>query len=161
MVDFFNYNWTPPHVLVSTLCAEFSCELCYELFMSCCELLSFSAWISTTRLAVCFIKLHPKILWKEVFPILTWTIWSSHNKVAMEGDNFNKMIKSFMTEQSHLQSNNFSPYLGKETSNKSCRLIGWKPPPLDSSRITMTDQFLEILANGKWIWAVKFESPIP
>ena len=69
-----------------------------------------------------------QILWKEMFPIFAWTIWSSHYKTTMEGTSFDgtyilKWAKSLSVEF-------FYHRFDMPTSiRKEPVLIGWTPPP--------------------------------
>jgi hypothetical protein len=69
-----------------------------------------------------------QILWKDIFPIFAWTIWSGRYKTTMEGTPFDgtyilKRVKSLILEFFYHRSD-MSTSIRKEPV-----LIGWTPPP--------------------------------
>ena len=68
------------------------------------------------------------LLWKDVFPIICWTIWSARNKVVFEGLGFNHQqimhcVKSLAIEL------HFSLPQQVDKLVKTSSFIGWTPPP--------------------------------
>ena len=88
------------------------------------------AWIKTWSTSTLDTSFHPSIHWKDVFPLLCWSIWSARNKVAMEGALFIpsrvlKRVKSLAIEFF------FSLSTKGDKLAKSDTLIGWQHPPRD------------------------------
>jgi ribonuclease HI len=69
------------------------------------------------------------LLWKEIFPILCWIIWSTRNKVAFEGLEFNHQ-QIFHRVKSLAIDLHFSLPQQRDKPNKTNFLLGWTPPPL-------------------------------
>uniref|UniRef100_A0A2N9FQ21 Reverse transcriptase domain-containing protein n=1 Tax=Fagus sylvatica TaxID=28930 RepID=A0A2N9FQ21_FAGSY len=96
--------------------------------------LNTKAWIkqwSTSTLATTF---HTSILWKDVFPLLTWSIWSSRNKLAMEGVPF--IPTEVVKKAKSLAIEFFFSLPCKGTAlPKSTTLIGWQHPPTGYAKL--------------------------
>ena len=90
---------------------------------------STKTWIKTWSLSSLDTKVLAEIQWKEVFPILSWTIWSARNKAVMEGIEFNAQY-IFHRAKSIAIEFHFSIPQVVDKPAKSVYSVRWHPPPL-------------------------------
>ena len=85
---------------------------------------------------------HHSIHWKDVFPILCWSIWTSRNKIAMEGANF--VVHDVLKRAKSLAIEFFFslPHKGDKPP-KSTILIGWRLPPHGYVKLNTDDSVLD------------------
>jgi ribonuclease HI len=119
------------------------------------------AWIKTWSTSTLDTSFHPSIRWKDVFPLLCWSIWSARNKVAMEGA---LLIPSKVLKRAKSLAIDFFfslPTKGDKLA-KSDTLIGWQHSPHDFVKLNTDGSVLGnpglaspggILrdSNGNWL----------
>ena len=99
-MSFFLLCKNEPESLLHALC---DCSLVRRLWLNISSSLSskffsnlnLKGWLKKWSNSNLVTSFHSSILWKDVFPIFCWCIWSSSNKVAMEGASFvhHKILK--------------------------------------------------------------------
>uniref|UniRef100_A0A2N9EFE1 Reverse transcriptase domain-containing protein n=1 Tax=Fagus sylvatica TaxID=28930 RepID=A0A2N9EFE1_FAGSY len=87
-----------------------------------------SSWMNACSHSPLTTSIHSVLLFKDIFPILCWTIWTARNKTAFEGAEFNHstIFKRFSSLAIELK---FSLPQKVDKPPKEKILIGWKPPP--------------------------------
>jgi hypothetical protein len=86
-----------------------------------------SYWMKSCSNSSLPTSLHSVLLFKDIFPILCWSIWTARNKTAFEGAEFNHsaIFQRFPPWRLNLN----SPFPKRLTNLPKKLLIGWKPPP--------------------------------
>ena len=72
-------------------------------------------------------SIHLVMLFKDIFPIFCWSIWTARNKIAFEGTKFNHSV-IFQRFSSLAIELKFSLPQKVDKPPKESILIGWKPP---------------------------------
>ena len=86
-------------------------------------------WIKTWSLSSLHTKVLAGVQWKEVFPILSWTIWLARNKAVMDGVEFNAQSIFHRAKSMAIEFHFSLPQVVDKPARKYC-LVGWHPPPL-------------------------------
>ena len=86
-----------------------------------------SNWMNACSHSSLTTSIHSVLLFKDIFSILCWTIWTARNKTAFEGTEFNHstIFKRFSSLAIELK---FSLPQKVDKPPKEKILIGWKPP---------------------------------
>jgi hypothetical protein len=87
-----------------------------------------SYWMQSCSNSSLSTSLHSKLLFKDIFPILCWSIWTARNKTAFEGTEFNQSAIAQQLSSLAIELK-FSLPQKIDKPPKETVLIGWKPPP--------------------------------
>uniref|UniRef100_A0A2N9FCR0 RNase H type-1 domain-containing protein n=1 Tax=Fagus sylvatica TaxID=28930 RepID=A0A2N9FCR0_FAGSY len=90
--------------------------------------ISMKPWIKIWSLSSRHTDVLPGVQWRDVFPILSWSIWSTRDKSVMEGAKFNTQA-IFHRAKSLAIEFHFSLPSPLRKPDRIDILVGWKPPP--------------------------------